>query len=102
MKIDNMEVNVLKALAHPVRLEIVKKLLKGERCVCELCNDNEYSQANMSQHLKILRDADVLSYKKEGNKVIYSIKHDEIKEIVVLVNNLVRTEINKLIEKTYA
>lgn len=99
MKIDIMEVNVLKALAHPVRLDIVKKLLQGELCVCELCNDNEYSQANMSQHLKILRDSDVLSYKKNGNKVIYAIKHNEVKEIIMSVNNLVRTEIDILINK---
>jgi len=98
MKIDTMEVNVLKALAHPVRLEIVKKLFDGERCVCQLCDDNEYSQANMSQHLKLLKDADIVTTRKDGNKVIYKIKHDEVKDIITLVNKLVRTEINKLLD----
>ncbi|GMQ61223.1 ArsR/SmtB family transcription factor [Vallitalea maricola] len=98
MKIDTMEVNVLKALAHPVRLEIVKKLFDGERCVCQLCDDNEYSQANMSQHLKLLKDADIVNTRKDGNKVIYNIKHEEVKDIITLVNKLVRTEINKLLD----
>lgn len=97
MKIDSMEVNVLKALAHSVRLEIVKKLFDGERCVCELCDDNEYSQANMSQHLKLLKDADIVTTRKDGNKVIYTIKHSEVKEIIELVDRLVRTEIDRLL-----
>jgi ArsR family transcriptional regulator len=96
MNIENMMVNVFKALSHPVRLKIVNKLIDGELCVCELNEDVEFSQSNISQHLKILRDSDVLTYRKEGLKVIYSIKNREVKDMINLAYDIILREISKL------
>lgn len=98
MNIEMLETKIYKALAHPVRLDILKKLSKGSRCVCEIFDDSSFSQPNTSQHLKILRDADILEYKKESNKIIYSIKHDEINEIIDIVKKIVQIEISGLME----
>ncbi|MGL6167468.1 MAG: ArsR/SmtB family transcription factor, partial [Fusobacteriaceae bacterium] len=49
---------ILKALAHPLRLEIIK-LLSDKQCLC-VCKIQDYfdaTQSNLSQHLKILKDA---------------------------------------------
>lgn len=99
MNIEMLETKIYKALAHPTRLELVKKLSKSNRCVCELFDESESSQPNISQHLKILRDADIVSYKKESNKLIYSIKHLEVLEIIHLARGIIESEINDLTAK---
>ncbi|WIF93935.1 ArsR/SmtB family transcription factor [Caminicella sporogenes] len=96
MNLLNMEVDILKALAHPTRLQIVKKLAKGTLCVCELNQDIELSQSNLSQHLKILRDANILVQERDGTRINYSIKDKEILEIVKIVEKLVEEEIKKI------
>ena len=48
MSIIDMEAQVFKAPAHPVRLAIVHKLKNGSKCVCELFDENGFSQPNGS------------------------------------------------------
>lgn len=73
----------LKALAHPIRLKIVKILVdQGELCVCKLNECVEFSQSNLSQHLKILRDAHVLKARKEGQWIYYCIKDESMIKVV--------------------
>lgn len=82
MQIDQ-QVRLLKALAHPIRLQIVKLLIdKGESCVCELNECVEFSQSNLSQHLKILRDAYVVSTRKKGQWMMYSVSDTYINNII--------------------
>ncbi|MBL4933672.1 MULTISPECIES: ArsR/SmtB family transcription factor [Clostridium] len=85
---DEFQVNIFKALAHPVRLKIAKRLSEGEMCVCEMNEDIEFSQANLSQHLKILKDAKVVNAKKCGMFMYYSIKSGKIKELIRLTEEL--------------
>lgn len=96
MNIENMEVKVFKALAHPIRLKIIKKLAEGTLCVCELNEDIDFSQSNLSQHLKILRDANILIQEKEGLRVNYSIKNKEIVELISIAEKMVIKEINNI------
>ena len=91
------EVKLFKALAHPIRLKIVKKLLSGEVCVCELVEEAKFSQSNLSQHLKILKEAEILVSKKEGLKVNYSIYNENIISLIKINEKIVIENINKLI-----
>lgn len=77
--------NLLKAVAHPVRLCLVKNMLDGEKNVTYFVNCLDASQANISQHLAVLRAADVVSTRKEKNEVFYSIKDSSIRGIVELL-----------------
>ena len=99
MNIEILETKIYKALAHPVRLELVKKLIAGERCVCDLFDESEFTQPNISQHLKVLKDADILTTERKSNKLIYSIKHPQVLEILNLAQAMVRAEINNLMEE---
>lgn len=80
----NRQLEIFKALSHPLRLEIIYALKENEsRCVCELEKLKEVtSQSSLSQHLKILRDADLVMTKKVGGWVHYSIKNPKIFEIL--------------------
>lgn len=65
---------LLKALAHPTRLRILE-ILKTERvCVKSLGELMDLHQANLSQHLAILRSLGIVSCCREGNRICYSIR----------------------------
>ncbi|MDO5039835.1 helix-turn-helix transcriptional regulator [Clostridium sp.] len=80
---------VLKALAHPVRLKIVKQLYDGPICVCHINSNIEYSQANVSKHLKILKSAKIVEGTKEGMFRYYKLKNEKIKDLIKLAEDIV-------------
>lgn len=65
--------DILKALAHPVRVLILDALMEGERCVCELNELATIHQSNISRHLAILKKAGVVADRRDGMKVFYRI-----------------------------
>lgn len=68
---------MLKALGHPVRLKVIHYLLSNTCCCCgELCDCFDHSQSTVSQHLGVLRDAEILIADKKGNRMLYSINPD--------------------------
>lgn len=69
---------LLKALAHPRRLEIIQLLRDQQLCVSDIYEMLDLPQANISQHLMILRDAQVVSAKREGKQILYSISDARI------------------------
>ncbi|MGA1844726.1 MAG: ArsR/SmtB family transcription factor [bacterium] len=82
----------LKAMAHPLRLNIILFLDNQERSVGEIENSVGSSQSNISQHLGIMRDKNILVSRKEGNQIFYSLKDNRIlpllKEICqILIQN---------------
>lgn len=65
---------VLKALAQPLRLEMVEVLSEREMCVEELAKRLGASRSNVSRHLSVLAGAGILQSRKDGLKVFYSLK----------------------------
>ena len=65
----------LKAVAHPIRLQIVNILMNGERSVGELVRKLGTKQSLTSQQLSILKSRGVLKSRRNGNVVYYSIKN---------------------------
>lgn len=69
----------LKAMGHPLRLKILCILASvKETSVQDLVELVGTSQSNISQHLSILRDKDILASRKDANKVFYRIGDDNI------------------------
>lgn len=66
-----LQAEVLKALAHPIRLAIVQHLAPGEKCVCEIVEHTGTTQSNISKHLGILKKAGIIRDRKEGPSVYY-------------------------------
>ncbi|MCL5411212.1 MAG: metalloregulator ArsR/SmtB family transcription factor [Patescibacteria group bacterium] len=65
--------SLLKIISEENRLKILCILKEGEHCVCEIINHLSLSQSLISHHLKDLRDSDIVSDSKKGNKVYYSL-----------------------------
>ena len=82
------QVKILKALAHPIRLKITKKLSDGELCVCKLNEDVDFSQSNLSQHLRILKEAGILNSRKEGMWTYYSIANNKVLQLLSMIEEL--------------
>jgi len=66
--------DILKALAHPVRVLIVSTLTEGDRCVCELNELADIDQSNFSRHLAMLKKAGIVSDRREGMRVFYHLE----------------------------
>lgn len=69
-------VDLLKALAHPVRLRILALLRPGEMCVCQVTEVLGLAPSTVSEHLAALRRAEVLTERKEGKWVHYALSAD--------------------------
>jgi ArsR family transcriptional regulator len=67
--------SLLKAISHPKRLEIIQLLREQELCVNEILEMLGLPQANLSQHLKVLRNAGVVNTRKEGKQIYYKLAH---------------------------
>jgi ArsR family transcriptional regulator len=80
---------LLKALAHPVRLKIIGYLASGKKCVKHIWEALDLPQPNVSQHLSILRNRGILGYKREGSIVCYYIRD---KRVLELYRNLIQED----------
>ncbi|MBC3805296.1 metalloregulator ArsR/SmtB family transcription factor [Acetobacterium fimetarium] len=89
MNPEDVSVKIFKALGHPIRLQIVKFLLGEPRCVCEINRHFEFSQANTSQHLKILKEAGILENRKVGVEMHYSVKLAGIEALLAAMDDTV-------------
>lgn len=74
---------LLKAFAHPLRLAIVLEVRDGERCVHDLVDALDAGQPLISQHLKVLRQAGVLTGRRRGREIAYSIADDHVIHIAL-------------------
>ena len=69
-----LQAEVIKAVAHPVRIAIVDFLRDQEQCVCDIVTRVGAQRSNVSRHLAVMVNAGVLSFRKEGLKVIYKLE----------------------------
>lgn len=87
----------LKALAEPTRLQILEMLDHEEMCVCEMIEKLRMSQPAVSHHLKILRQAELITDRKEGKWVFYALNTASYAE---LVNSLQKMKENPVGKKS--
>jgi DNA-binding transcriptional ArsR family regulator len=76
------ESRVLKALCHKTRMGIVAELLRKEKCVGDIEGQLKARQANISQHLSILRWAGIVDFRTEGKNRCYYLKDPKTMDIL--------------------
>jgi rhodanese-related sulfurtransferase/predicted transcriptional regulator len=77
-KVYSILAKMIKAMANPHRLEIVDLLGQGERSVEEIAVETNMSIANTSQHLQVLKAANLVEIRREKNYIHYRLAHEEI------------------------
>jgi ArsR family transcriptional regulator len=73
---------VLKTLGHPDRIKIVEFLEDGEKTVGQIHRDLEMQQPIVSQHLKVMYDRDIVTFRQEGTRYFYSLANNFISKIL--------------------
>ena len=78
------------ALSDSTRLSILEMLRDGERCVCDLQEALDAAQSRLSFHLKVLRDAGLVSDRKDGRWSYYTVNRERLAEVESAVAELAR------------
>lgn len=78
-------IEILKVIAHPVRIKILEELTKGIKCVSDFEEFLGVSQPNISQHLTALRLSGIVDYFIDGRLRCYFLKHPLIPDLLELL-----------------
>ena len=70
------------ALADPTRLRIIQHLRHGECCVCELMDLLDAAQSRLSFHLRILKEAGLVTDRREGRWVYYAVESGAVEDLI--------------------
>jgi DNA-binding transcriptional ArsR family regulator len=81
-----MAASKLRAIAHPMRIAIIDLLNDNQMSVTEIYENLNIEQASASHHLNILKSKGVLSSKRNGKKIFYSLKNQTLTEIIECIN----------------
>ncbi len=84
----NRAARCLKAMSHPLRLKILCVLGTESISVQEIVEQVGTSQSNISQHLAILREKDILGHKKEANRVYYYIDDERMLQLIDMMREV--------------
>ena len=89
MELNEKDVStVFKALCDESRVLILKYLMSGGKCACRLLEDLDIAQSTLSHHMKILTDSGIVSGRKEGKWMHYSVSEAGIDVAVAYLNAL--------------
>jgi ArsR family transcriptional regulator len=81
-------VQLFHALSDETRLSILQRLRLGERCVCDLTDALDAAQSRLSFHLKVLKDAGLVTDRRDGRWMYYTLNQEVLGEVAELVEML--------------
>jgi len=73
-KLYEMKAQIIQAVGQPIRLAIVDLLKDGERCVCDIAEAVGAERSNVSRHLSVLLSNGIVECRKDGLRMIYSLR----------------------------
>ena len=95
-ELSRLQAEFCKGMAHPKRIQIIRALEGGEKTVTELARLSGQPQANMSQHLALLRHLGLLSTRRKGTSIYYRVSDHKIIEACELVKSCVKERLRNL------
>jgi DNA-binding transcriptional ArsR family regulator len=94
-ELDELVASMCKALNDPKRLLLLYALRNGRYTVSELCELIEAPQSNTSQHLAVLRDRGLVEAERQGNNVMYSLRHPKVIEAIDILRAVMSDELER-------
>ena len=92
LAVDN-KIEILKIIAHPVRIKILEELMKGVKCVSDFEEFLEISQPNVSQHLALLRRYRIIDYFVDGRLRCYFLRDPMVPDLLDVLKRDYKEEI---------
>ena len=87
--VNEKKAEIFKALANPVRLDVIDQLLDGEKCVCEIQRAlNKYEQPHISKSLAKLKSVGISKDRRDGMNVYYSLSICCMSEFMSCLNKI--------------
>lgn len=86
--ISELKAELFKTLGHPARIRILEVLVEGERSVGEMQPEVGIESSHLSQQLGILRKAGVVTSRREGSSVFYSLTDSQIVELLAVTKRI--------------
>jgi DNA-binding transcriptional ArsR family regulator len=86
------QAEIAKAVAHPLRIAVIDFLKDGERCVCDIAEHVGSERSNISRHLAVMVHAGVLTCRKDGLKVFYSLKTPCVAQWLSCITRVVKQQ----------
>ena len=80
--------NTMRALADPIRREILNLLRDGRMSAGEICEHFEVTGASVSRHLSVLKDADLIRDAREGKYIYYELNTSVLEEVMLWISEL--------------
>jgi DNA-binding transcriptional ArsR family regulator len=90
--------DIFQALAHPTRIAIIELLEGGELSAGELMEKLGMEQANISQHLAVLRAKQLVVNRKAGNQVFYAVRDPIIIKVLALMRRYFQKHLKEALE----
>jgi ArsR family transcriptional regulator len=90
--------DIFQALAHPTRIAIIELLENGELSAGDLMEKLGMEQANVSQHLAVLRSKQLVVNRKAGNQVFYSVRDPIINKVLALMRCYFQAHLKEALE----
>jgi ArsR family transcriptional regulator len=92
-ELHELHARVCKAIADPKRLMIINELRDRELSVGDLCDALGFSQSNASQHLAVLRERGIVTARRSGSNVFYSLRSQKIVQAVDLLREFLAEDL---------
>jgi ArsR family transcriptional regulator len=90
--------NVFQALSHPTRIAILEVLQEGELSAGAIQERLGLEQANLSQHLAILRSRQIVVNRKDGNQVFYSLRNPVMAEVLDIMRRYFQANLTEAVQ----
>lgn len=94
-RISEMHAEICKTLGSAVRIEILDSLRSGEKSVGQLAEELDLNQANISQHLAVLRQRQVVTTRKEGTSVFYGVSNPKLVQACQLMREVLLEQLKE-------
>ena len=93
MEVFRLQAEICKTMADVKRLMIIHELRDGEKSVGQLVSEMGVPQSNVSQHLALLRERDIVSTRREGTSIFYSLANPKIGQACDMVQEVLADQL---------
>lgn len=90
---EEMIVELFKCIGNPTRYKILKMLCESPLCVNKLNEEVGFTQANISQHLRLMKSAGIVKSEKNGLNICYQLANNEIMELIKVAEKIVESRL---------